>query len=149
MIRSFAVVAFAGLLAVGGCQSLKSARDGIVRAPPRCESETVPIYFDAGAAAVNSESRRVIAEAASRARGCTVKAVTVMGLADAAGDPAANLDLSRRRAESVGAAIAAAGLPSAQFGMAAAGETGAVTADGRAAPLRRRAEITLVLEAPK
>lgn len=148
MNRRFAIVALAAVTALSACQSLRSARERIVRPPARCVLETVPIYFEPGVAALTPDGRRVIAEAAARARGCTVKAVTVVGLADAAGDPAANMELSKRRAESVAAAVAAAGLPSADFGLAAAGETAAVTADGRAAPLRRRAEVTLVLEPP-
>ena len=38
-----------------------------------------------------------------------------MGLADAAGEPDANLELPKRRAQSVTAALAAAGLPAAEF----------------------------------
>ena len=72
-----------------------------------------------------------------------------MGLADAAGDPAANLELSKRRAASVADAIMKAGLPTATFELAAAGQAGSVTSTGEVAPVRRRADITLKLAKPK
>ena len=70
--------------------------------------------------------------------------IEVLGLADAAGAPGVNLELSKRRAQSVAAALAANGLPTAEFQVAAGGQDGAVTADGKA-PLRRRADVTLHL----
>lgn len=135
-----------GALAVGtlgGCQTIERARERLVKAPPRCQDQTVQIYFEPDVAEVTPEGRRVIAEAAALARGCTVARVSVLGLADAQGDPAANLELSKKRAQSVTAALVAAGLPAAEFDLAAAGQAGATTADGRTAPLRRRADVTL------
>ena len=132
-------------LALGGCETARNARDRIVKAPPRCADETVPIYFQPGAAELTRESREVIGEAAQRARGCEVKMVSVLGLADATGDADTNLELSRRRAQSVTAALAAAQLPTAEFRLHAAGQDGARTSDGAAAPLRRRVEVTLHL----
>ena len=66
-----------------------------------------------------------------------------MGLADANGGPAAALELSRRRADAVSAALAANGLPPAEFRVAAAGQAGAVTQDGEKTPLRRRVDVTV------
>ena len=139
------VAAAALVLAIGGCTTIQNARDRIVRATPRCPDQTVQIYFEADSAEVTDESRAVIAQAASQARSCVVKNVSVLGLADAAGSPGANLDLSRKRAQSVTAALAASGLPAAEFRVAAAGQAGATTADGRTAPLRRRADVVLHL----
>jgi len=138
-----AAVAALGGAGLGGCQTIESARDRLVRSPPRCQDQTVQIYFEPDAAEVTPEGRRVIAEAAALARGCTVGRVSVLGLADAQGDPGANLELSKKRAQSVTAALVAAGLPGAEFDLAAAGQAGATTADGRSAPLRRRADVTL------
>jgi outer membrane protein OmpA-like peptidoglycan-associated protein len=77
-----------------------------------------------------------------------VDAVKVIGLADAAGDPAANLELSKQRAASVASAIMKAGLPAAEFELAAAGQAGAVSESGAVAPVRRRADVTLKLSKP-
>jgi outer membrane protein OmpA-like peptidoglycan-associated protein len=142
-------LALGPLLGLGACATLTSPRDRIVQPAAICQDAVVPIYFQTGAAELTAESRRVIAAEAQRAKGCEVNSVSVVGLADAAGEPAANLELSQRRAQSVTAAVAAAGLPAAQFEVAAAGQAGAVTAQGQAAPLRRRAEITLKLSRPK
>jgi outer membrane protein OmpA-like peptidoglycan-associated protein len=130
-------------VALAGCQTVRDARDRWVKAPPRCEDQTVQIYFEPDQAEVTPEGRGVIAEAAKMTQGCTVQRVSVLGLADAAGDPTANLELSKKRAQSVTAALVAARLPAAEFQVAAAGQAGAVTADGKAAPLRRRADVTL------
>jgi outer membrane protein OmpA-like peptidoglycan-associated protein len=145
-MKKTSVIIAAGLsasVALAGCASVKTARERIVRAPARCVDQTVQIYFEPGAAEVTNEGRAVIRAAADGARGCTVRAVEVIGLTDAAGAPGANLELSKRRAQSVTAALASAGLPAAEFRVAAAGEAGAVTVDGKAAPLRRRADVIL------
>lgn len=142
----------AGLaLAVGlsACASLQSARDRIVRAPRVCQDLTVPIYFEPNDAGITREGRRVIAASAAQARGCNVDAVRVLGLADAAGDPPSNLELSKKRAASVADAVQRAGLPAAEFEVAAAGQAGAVNRDGEQAPVRRRADVTLKLSKPK
>ncbi|WP_297691622.1 OmpA family protein [Phenylobacterium sp.] len=139
----------AAAMLLGGCGSLQPARSRLVKEPPRCADETVSIYFEPQSAELTREGRLVIDQAATAARDCTVRAVEVTGLADAAGAPAANLELSRRRAAAVAQALAANGLPAANFNVAAAGQAGAVTSDGKAAPLRRRADVTLRLAAPK
>ena len=64
----------------------------------------------------------------------------MLGLADATGEAQANLELSKRRAQSVSQALADAGLPAAEFKVSAAGQAGALTNDGRA-PLRRRTDV--------
>lgn len=132
-----------GLLA--GCNTI--TRDQIVKAPSSCEDMTVQIYFEPDSAEVTKEGEAVLRTAAAAARNCKVDHVRVLGLADAAGAPAANLELSKRRAASVTAALAATGLPAAEFDLAAAGQSGAVTPAG-AQPLRRRADITVELSAP-
>jgi Outer membrane protein and related peptidoglycan-associated (lipo)proteins len=130
-------------VALAGCQTVRDARDRWVKAPPRCEDQTVHIYFEPDQAEVTPEGRSVIAAAAGQSRGCIVERVSVVGLSDATGNAAANLELSKRRAQSVTAALVSAQLPAAEFRVSAAGQEGAVTADGRTAPLRRRADVTL------
>lgn len=136
-------------LALAGCATVQNARDRIVRPARVCQDVTIPIYFEPNVAQVTPDGRRLIATEAAHARRCRVDQVRVVGLADAAGDPAANLELSKARAASVAEAIMQAGLPSAEFEIAAAGQAGAVTPQGQLQPVRRRAEITLRLGKPK
>jgi peptidoglycan-associated lipoprotein len=140
-----AILALSLGLALGGCANTSGGRERIVRAPVRCADQTVQIYFEAKSAEVTKEGRAVIVAAAAQARPCKVASVEVLGLTDAVGAADANLELSKRRAESVTAALDAAGLPVGEFKLTALGETGATTADGRARPLRRRADIVLHL----
>lgn len=132
-------------LALGACSTART----LVRTQPSCADQSVQVYFEPDSAEITDEGRAVIRQAAAMARGCAVDRIEVVGLADAAGAPAANLALSERRAQAVTAALAGAGLPAAEFSMAAAGQSGAVTPSGEARPLRRRADIMLHLSAAK
>jgi hypothetical protein len=140
-----AVILGLGLaLGLGGCNTMPTAtaRGRIVQAPTRCADETVQIYFETFSSDVTKEGKAVIAAAAQQARPCKVTGVDVLGLADSVGGAAdSNLELSKRRAEAVTAALSAAGLPAAEFKITAVGEKGSTTADGRSRPLRRRADI--------
>lgn len=137
--------ALAALLA--GCTTLETARERIVQPQPgRCVEQTLQIYFEPDSAEVTPEGRAVIDQAARQARGCRVEGVTVLGLADAAGAPEPNLDLSKRRAQSVTAALARSGLPAADFQVAGLGQAGSVAPDGSTLPLRRRADVILNLK---
>jgi outer membrane protein OmpA-like peptidoglycan-associated protein len=133
---------------VSGCAAVRNARDRIVKAPSACEDITVQIYFEPDSAEVTREGRAVLSQAAAQARPCRIDRVTVLGLADATGAPGANFELSRRRAAAVTGALAASGLPAAEFDLQAAGQSGAITPAG-AQPLRRRADVTVELSVPK
>lgn len=148
-MQKIVVVCVLSVASLAACASVRDARDRLVRSPVACQDVTVPVYFDANADQLTPDGRRVIAAAARSARPCRVQGVMVMGLADAAGDPVANLELSQRRAATVADAIRKAGLPEATFDLAAAGQAGSVTATGQVAPVRRRADITLKLAKPK
>jgi peptidoglycan-associated lipoprotein len=127
--------------ALAGCAGL-GGRDRLVQSPPRCAETAVQVYFEPGSHELTDEGRTVLAQAASETAGCQIDRVVVMGLADAEGAPGPNLELSKRRAQTVTAALAAVKLPAAEFRVAAAGEQGAVTAAG-AEPLRRRVDVVL------
>ena len=135
-------------VALGGCANMGTKRDQVVKADKVCQDAVIPVYFEPNDAVITREGRRVIAAGAAQAKGCSVDQVRVLGLADAVGDPAANLELSKKRAASVADAIQKAGLPAAEFEVAAAGQAGSVTAAGQV-PVRRRADITLKLSKPK
>lgn len=143
------LIAAGVMLAVGlSACSTTSRRESVVRAPRLCEDMTLPVYFEPNDAEITRDGRRAIVAGAAQAKGCKVDEVRVLGLADAAGDPAANLELSKKRAASVAAAIRKAGLPDAAFEMSAAGQAGSVTAGGQA-PVRRRADVTIKLSVMK
>ncbi len=134
-------------LAVSGCASSGNPRDRIVQATATCEDITVQIYFEPDSAEVTKEGRAVLSQAATQAKPCKVDRVLVLGLADAVGAPAANLEISKQRAASVTRALEAIGLPAAEFDLTAAGQSGAITASGDARLLRRRADVTVELSA--
>ena len=123
-----------------------TGRSAAVTAPV-CRDFTFPLYFQTGSDQVTPEGVQVIDQNAARVRACPVAELRVTGLADAQGEPAANLALSQRRATAVGQVLAARGYPQPSFDLAAAGETGAA-AGGRSEPMRRRAEVSVRFAAP-
>ena len=143
---SFAIVLAVGL---AGCAATPKGRDRIVKATPHCSDQTVEIYFEQFSSEVTREGRAVLRAAAAQSKPCKVTSVDVLGLADSiGGDSASNLELSKRRAQTVTAALTAAGLPAGEVKVSAAGEAGATTAKGQAQPLRRRTDIVLHLAPP-
>jgi hypothetical protein len=50
LMRIAAVAALSGLMAVGGCTTVRNARDRIVKPQARCANVTVQIYFEADSA---------------------------------------------------------------------------------------------------
>jgi len=143
MARPAAVAALA--LALTGCTSMQHGKQ-VVRAPARCADQSVEVYFEQFSAEISKDGQAVIRAAADAAKPCKVTGVDVLGLADSVGgDTASNLELSKKRAKAVTQALAASALPDATFKVAAAGEAGAVTAKGQAAPMRRRVDIVLHL----
>jgi outer membrane protein OmpA-like peptidoglycan-associated protein len=141
-MRCFTVAALAaGAAALGACSTLQDAR--VVLPPSRCVDQTVQVYFEPYSADLTPEGGRVIKAAADSLHGCRVSSIDVLGLADAVGAPDANQELSERRARSVSKALEAAGLSADDMHVTAAGAAGAVTASGKAKPLRRRVDVTL------
>lgn len=145
-VNGAAILGMGLALGLGGCNTMQMGRDRIVQTPARCADQTVQIYFETFSSEVTKEGKAVIAAAAQQAKPCKVTGVDVLGLADSVGGAAdSNLELSKRRAEAVTAALSAAGLPAAEFKITAVGEKGSTTADGRSRPLRRRADIVVHL----
>jgi outer membrane protein OmpA-like peptidoglycan-associated protein len=112
-------------------------------AGPTCADVVFPIYFAEGADTLTPVAQQVIASSVGQVKGCRIGYVNVLGLTDAAGGVAQNLDLSKRRADAVAKALAAAGLQTPKFEVDGAGETGAVSDSGRAVPLRRKTEVII------
>ncbi len=114
-----------------------------VASRPACTDVVFPIYFAEGSDQLTSTADQVIGSEAAQVKGCRIGYVSVLGLTDAAGGAAHNLDLSRRRASTVARALASAGLPAPKFEVNGAGETGALTDKGRPVPLRRKTEVVI------
>ncbi len=145
MKRTRATILIGAVLALTACAETggpwRTLKKPVAAAGPGCAGFTSSIYFDQDSAALTPEAKMVLANARAQARGCQVRAVRVIGLADAVGASPANLALSKRRADAVSSALAAHGFGKADFDLAAIGDAGATTAAGVAAPLRRRADI--------
>lgn len=149
-MKTLRTMMFSGmLLALAGCAQtdgpFRVLRNPVTAAPPVCMSFQSSIYFDRDSAVLTREARMVLRNARTQAQGCVVRSVRVVGLADAVGAPAANLALSRRRAEAVSQALARVGFQDVHVDMAAVGDAGSVSASGAAAPLRRRADVLFEL----
>jgi outer membrane protein OmpA-like peptidoglycan-associated protein len=132
--------------AASGCasirQAVKTPYSGPVMAiPSNCTDLTATIYFNRGSAVLTNEAKAVLKNAAAQADMCRFTAVDVYGLSDAVGAPAANIALSKKRAEVVTGSLAQLGFRTVTFKLVAAGSAGAVTAGGEAEPLRRQADV--------
>lgn len=132
--HGLAAAAVISTLVIGGC-----ATRSRVAPTNLCEDLKVSIYFDDGSARITRDARQVLAEARDMRKTCALGVVDVLGLADAAGDPRANLILSEQRAKAVTQALGGLGFGNVRI--AAAGASGAETAGGEARPLRRRADV--------
>lgn len=140
-----------GLAALNGAcaPTMTRNRAAIETLPNACQDQTVAIYFENDSSVVTPEAEAVLKGAADGARGCSVDSVRVIGLADAVGAPGANQTLSEARARTTTIALAKVGFAAPKFEVAAAGDVGALTPDGQARPLRRRADIVVELSPAK
>jgi len=138
------------VLALAGCASSegpwRTLRKPVAAAPPACADFQSSVYFEQDSAELTKEARMLLDTARTQARGCAVKSVRVVGLADAVGTSEANLVLSRRRAATVTSALAKVGFAKVEIDAVAVGDAGSVAASGATAPLRRRADILFDLE---
>src|SRR5687768_13744156 len=92
-LRLTAIAAALAASTLGGCASSRSGQDRIVRVPRACQDQQAQVYFEPDSAELTAEGRVILGQAAAAARSCVVKEVQVLGLADAAGAPDANLEL--------------------------------------------------------
>lgn len=138
-------VALVGLAAAGmaACSHIHNplTRAQLEKAPNPCVDFTLAIYFERNSAKVTREAKEVLKSAREQAKGCDVHGAEVVGLADAVGAPTTNLEISKKRALSVTAALAHAGFRDVTISAVAVGEAGSTSSAG-AEPLRRRADIT-------
>lgn len=135
----------AGLtLALAGCATDGTeGRSDLIAAPTHCAPVRMDIYFRDDEAGLTQPARDALAMTADVLKGCAIQRVLVIGLADARGGAAANLNLSQRRAQNVIDTLAELGLPAPSFEAEAYGDEGATTAAGSRAPMRRRTEVVI------
>ena len=126
-----------------GCESVHNVQR-MVSSP--CHDTSTTLYFEAGSEALTEAGNQVVALTAQHLKGCKVRELRLVGLADPAGSPEVNVTLSQHRADNVLAAFVHAGLPVPKYSLVAAGERGAVTASGAVVPVRRQVEATVVID---
>ena len=122
-------------------------------AGPVMAAETEPgrflVFFDLNEATLTPEAGRVVARAAQDYRQGGTPQITVTGHTDTSGSAAYNLELSKRRAESVAQALESEGVPATSIATVGRGEEDLLvpTANGVREPRNRRVEI-VVPQAP-
>jgi peptidoglycan-associated lipoprotein len=135
---------------LGACASTKEAK---VAAPApaltHCGPQQMVFYFGSWDTTLNDLSQKEITLVQKKLAGCSIDAVRIVGMAGAPGDEEANMEVSRKRAETVADALAAGGWPRDRFAIEVRGEAGATTSDGLDKPMRRRAEVSVAASAPK
>jgi outer membrane protein OmpA-like peptidoglycan-associated protein len=101
-------------------------------------------FFEFGSIALSEQTKTTIAQAAQVYKTRANAKITVTGYADTVGVPAANMQLSQRRADAVKAGLVAAGVPAAAIMTAASGETSLLVDTGPQAkePRNRRVVIS-------
>jgi peptidoglycan-associated lipoprotein len=132
--------------ATSGCSTVRNVvhrpySGPVMAMPSSCSDLTATIYFSRGSAVLTREAKDALKIAAAQAESCHFKAVDVYGLSDAIGAPAANLALSKRRAEVVTGVLAQLGFTTVNFKLVAGGDVGAVSPSGAVEPLRRQADV--------
>ncbi len=106
--------------------------------------ESLKVYFDTGSAAIGTDQRQVLDQAARLFRDGNPIVMIVAGGADTVGSPDINLQLSLDRAELVARGLTDRGIPAERLQVLGRGnsELPVQTADGVAEPDNRVAEIT-------
>ena len=133
------------LLAVVASASLAGCQTGRLAINSPCRDTKLTLYFESNSETLTDAGRQIVELTARRLRGCAVKNLDLVGLADPTGSPEINLTLSQHRANNVLEAFVRAGLPVPKYSLAAAGDKGSVTAGGAVVPLRRQVDVTVVM----
>nr|WP_314438083.1 OmpA family protein [uncultured Brevundimonas sp.] len=142
MNTGFKMAALAGVAVLAACAPTPK-RTALVVGETGCAPISFDVYFIENQARLTEAATTAIDAAANRISSCSVRSVKVVGLADNAGAAEANLTLSQRRARAAAMALVSRGLPAPAFDVSAAGDAGAVTAEGLDEPLRRRASVVI------
>ena len=142
LISKRVLLAATAACALAGCESLHNAQRSI-NSP--CRDTKLTLYFEPSSETLTDAGRQIVELTARRLRGCSVKELSLLGLADPTGSSAVNLTLSQHRADNVLESFVKAGLPVPKYTLVAAGDKGAVTAGGAVVPVRRQVDVTVVI----
>ncbi len=144
LLRCVLLVAAAGIAV--SCSTLNAPHRSSMSAPPPPHvPQTYVVFFDFDKAILRADAQKIIEEAADYARQNDTAALTAIGHADTAGASTYNMDLSKRRAAAVKAALIARGIAAQKIAAKSVGEAQAVPPEGAAPrePQYRRVEIVL------
>jgi outer membrane protein OmpA-like peptidoglycan-associated protein len=114
-------------------------------APLASQGRAFRVFFEFDKASLTREGARVVRDAADTYRRSGAARIDVTGYTDLSGTPQYDVELSKRRADAVRAALVAQGVPAASIGESWRGKQSPLvsTADGVREPQNRRVEIVL------
>ena len=114
-------------------------------APLASQGRSFRVFFEFDKASLTREGERVVRDAAASYRRTGAARIEVTGYTDLSGTPRYDLGLSKRRAESVRAALVAQGVPAGSITESWRGKQSPLvaTADGVREPQNRRVDIVL------
>ena len=117
----------------------------VAPAPLASQGRSFRVFFDFDKASLTREGERVVRNAAETYRRTGAARIEVTGYTDLSGTPRYDLDLSKRRADAVRAALAAQGVPAGSINESWRGKQNPLvsTADGVREPQNRRVDIIL------
>jgi len=117
----------------------------VAPAPLASQGRSFRVFFDFDKASLTREGERVVRNAAEAYRRTGAARIEVTGYTDLSGTPRYDLDLSKRRADAVRAALAAQGVPAGSINESWRGKQNPLvsTADGVREPQNRRVDIIL------
>ena len=142
LISKRVLLAATAVAVLGGCKSIQTMQR---TASSPCRETKLTLYFEPSSETLTDAGRQIVDLTARRLRGCSVKELSLLGLADPTGSSPINLTLSQHRADNVLEAFVKAGLPVPKYTLVAAGDKGAVTAGGAVVPVRRQVDVTVVI----
>lgn len=131
--------------AAAGCASLAAEAPFD---PANCRARDFNVYFEARTTEISPAARAVLDMMGRTLRGCRIRAVRIVGSADAIGGVAINDRISERRAQALAEYLSRRlGWPRAHMEVVATGASGAPADEAFNVPMRRRAQV-LVEAAP-
>jgi OOP family OmpA-OmpF porin len=153
-VLRFSLVVAAIALSLAACKNFPPAPPPVAAAPPPAaapapapapQTRQFTVYFEFDKSNLTPEGSKVVSDAAAYYKQTGSARVAITGYTDLAGTQQYNLGLSKRRADTVRAALVKAGVPDGAIAEAWRGkENPAVpTPDGVREPRNRRVEIVL------
>lgn len=150
-MKHFIISALAAI-SLTGCAALNPLNSGanssstgiVVQADDPCVGTAFDIYFGVGQSDLSESSALVIEQISKAYEPCQVNFLNVEGHADASGDEALNLAISKERADNVVQALTEAGISADSIRIVPFGEQNAITGDGAIKPLNRKTTVRIV-----